>query len=153
ECRATSAESPNSDLRPQNAPVGGGLRRRALIVDDELHVRMLHRVILQSLQVECVEAKDGTSALAAAMTTGPKGGPFDLILLDLGLPDMDGYEVCRRLRERSANQHLKVIVVSGKGDQNELAEALPRGADDYIPKPFEPRQLLAKVGHALRMKD
>ena len=49
--------------------------------------------------------------------------------------------------------HLKIIVVSGRGDQNDLAEALPRGADDYIPKPFEPRQLLAKVGHALRMKD
>ncbi|HTU23259.1 MAG TPA: protein kinase [Gemmataceae bacterium] len=139
-----------STLHP---PPSTQARRRALIVDDELHVRMLHRVILQSLQVDCVEAKDGTSALAAAMSTGPKGGPFDLILLDLGLPDMDGYEVCRRLRERSANQHLKIIVVSGRGDQNELAESLPRGADDYIPKPFEPRQLLAKVGHALRMKD
>jgi putative two-component system response regulator len=66
---------------------------------------------------------------------------------------MEGYEVCRRLRERSANHHLKIIVVSGRGDQNELAEALPRGADDYIPKPFEPRQLLAKVSHALRLKD
>lgn len=129
------------------------VRRRALIVDDELHVRMLHRVILQSLQVECVEAKDGTSALTAALSSGPKGGPFDLILLDLGLPDMDGYEVCRRLREQSSNPHLKIIVVSGRGDQNDLAESLPRGADDYIPKPFEPRQLLAKVGHALRMKD
>ena len=105
ECRATNSESPNSDLRTHHSQVGGGPRRRALIVDDELHVRMLHRVILQSLQVECVEAKDGTSALAAAMSTGPKGGPFDLILLDLGLPDMDGYEVCRRLRERSSNQH------------------------------------------------
>ena len=49
--------------------------------------------------------------------------------------------------------HLKIIVVSGRGDQNDLAESLPRGADDYIPKPFEPRQLLAKVGHALRLKD
>jgi response regulator RpfG family c-di-GMP phosphodiesterase len=128
-------------------------KRRALIVDDELHVRMLHRVILQSLNVECVESKDGASALTVAMSIGPNGGPFDLVLLDLGLPDMDGYEVCRRLRERSANAHLKIIVVSGRGDQNELAESLPRGADDYIPKPFEPRQLLAKVGHALRMKD
>jgi response regulator RpfG family c-di-GMP phosphodiesterase len=148
-----SAESQNSEPGTLNSELNSGPRRRALIVDDELHVRMLHRVILQSLQVECVEAKDGTSALAAAMSTGPKGGPFDLILLDLGLPDMDGYEVCRRLRERSANHHLKIIVVSGRGDQNDLAEALPRGADDYIPKPFEPRQLLAKVSHALRMKD
>ncbi len=147
-----------------SAPVVGGDRReearppattkrRALIVDDEHHVRMLHRVILQSLGCECVEAKDGTAALTAALSSGPNGGPFDLILLDLNLPDMDGYEVCRRLRERSANAHLKIIVVSGRGDQNDLAESLPRGADDYIPKPFEPRQLLAKVGHALRLKD
>jgi response regulator RpfG family c-di-GMP phosphodiesterase/serine/threonine protein kinase len=129
------------------------LRHRALIVDDETHVRMLHRIILQSLQVECVEVKDGASALAAALSTGAKGCPFDLILLDLGLPDMDGYEVCRRLRERSANPHLKIIVISGRGDANDLAESLPRGADDYVAKPFEPRQLLAKIGHALRMQD
>jgi response regulator RpfG family c-di-GMP phosphodiesterase/tRNA A-37 threonylcarbamoyl transferase component Bud32 len=131
----------------------GAPRRRALIVDDEPHVRMLHRVILQSLNVDCVEVKDGASALTAAMSNGVNGGPFDLILLDLGLPDVDGYEVCRRLRERSANQNLKIIVVSGRGDQNDLSEALPRGADDYIPKPFKPHQLLAKVGHALRLKD
>lgn len=131
----------------------GAVRRRALIVDDEIHLRMLHRVILQSLQIECVEVKDGASALVAAMSIGPNGGPFDLILLDLGLPDMDGYEVCRRLRERSSNQLLKIIVVSGRGDQNDLSEALPRGADDYIPKPFKPHQLLAKVSHALRMKE
>ncbi|HTU17091.1 MAG TPA: protein kinase [Gemmataceae bacterium] len=150
ECRVLSSESQNSELRTRHSEL---VRRRALIVDDELPIRMLHRVILQSLNVDCVEAKDGASALAAAMSTGVNGGPFDLVLLDLGLPDMDGYEVCRRLRERSSNQSLKIIVVSGRGDQNELAEALPRGADDYIPKPFEPRQLLAKVGHVLRMKD
>jgi response regulator RpfG family c-di-GMP phosphodiesterase len=130
-----------------------GPRRRALIVDDEHHVRLLHRAILQSLGCECVEMRDGASALAAAMSGGPNGGPFDLILLDLNLPDMEGFEVCRRLRERAENSHVKIIVVSGRGDQNDLAEALPRGADDYIAKPFEPRQLLAKVGHALRLKD
>jgi response regulator RpfG family c-di-GMP phosphodiesterase len=139
--------------RREEARPRAATKRRALIVDDEHHVRLLHRVILQSLGCECVEAKDGTSALTAAMSTGANGGPFDLILLDLNLPDMEGYEVCRRLRARSPNAHLKIIVVSGRGDQNDLAESLPRGADDYIPKPFEPRQLLAKVGHALRLKD
>jgi response regulator RpfG family c-di-GMP phosphodiesterase len=133
--------------------LASGSRRRALIVDDETHIRMLHRVILQSLQIECVEAKDGESALNAASNNGPNGGPFDLILLDLGLPDMDGYEVCRRLRERLSTHDLKIIVVSGRGDQNDLSEALPRGADDYIPKPFKPHQLLAKVRHILRMKE
>lgn len=146
-----SSESEKS--QPGTQKTGFVSRPRALIVDDELPVRMLHRVMLQSLQVECVEANDGASALAAAASTGPKGGPFDLILLDLGLPDMDGYEVCRRLREHAPNQHLKIIVISGRGDQNDLAEALPRGADDYIPKPFEPRQLLAKVSYALRIKE
>ncbi len=142
------------DRRTEAAsPSAGARRRRVLIVDDEQHIRLLHRVILQSLDCDCIDAVDGTSALAAAMSSGPNGGPFDLILLDLNLPDMDGYEVCRHLRERSANAHLKIIVVSGRGDQNDLAESLPRGADDYIPKPFEPRQLMAKVGHALRLKE
>ncbi len=130
-----------------------GPKRRALIVDDETHIRMLHRVILQSLQVECVEVKDGASALAAVSNKGPNSGPFDLVLLDLGLPDMDGFEVCRRMRERLTSHDLKIIVVSGRGDQNDLSEALPRGADDYIPKPFKPHQLIAKVGHVLRMKE
>jgi response regulator RpfG family c-di-GMP phosphodiesterase len=145
---------PESDNSEPGTPKFEFINRpRALIVDDERHVRALHRVMLQSLQVECFEANNGAAALAAAASTGPEGGPFDLILLDLGLPDMNGYEVCRRLREHSPNQHLKIIVVSGLGDQNDLAEALPRGADDYIPKPYKPRQLLAKVSYALRMKD
>jgi response regulator RpfG family c-di-GMP phosphodiesterase/serine/threonine protein kinase len=148
-----SLRTSTSDRRDDGQVRTTPLRRRALIVDDEHHVRLLHRVILQSLGCDCVEAADGTEALTAAATTGPNGGPFDLVLLDLNLPDLDGFEVCRRLRERLANSHVKIIVVSGRGDQNDLAEALPRGADDYIPKPFETRQLLAKVGHALRLKD
>ncbi len=149
----TIAETPSGHRDERPTRPAAGPRRRALIVDDEHTVRVLNRVILQSLGCDCVEAKDGASALSAAMSTGPHGGPFDLVLLDLNLPDMEGYELCRRLRELSTNQHLKIIVVSGRGDQNELAESLPRGADDYIPKPFEPRQLLAKVGHALRLVD
>jgi response regulator RpfG family c-di-GMP phosphodiesterase/tRNA A-37 threonylcarbamoyl transferase component Bud32 len=123
-------------------------RHRVLIVDDEEGVRMLHRLLLRPLGCECVETCDGPAALSAAATQ-----EFDLVLLDLNLPGMNGYEVCRRLRERSSSPHLKVIVVSGAGDQNALSEALPRGADDYVPKPFEPRQLAAKVRHALRLKD
>jgi putative two-component system response regulator len=76
-----------------------------------------------------------------------------LVLLDLELPGINGYDVCRRLREHPPQPHLKVIIVSGQGDQDQLAEALPRGADDYVPKPFTPRQLEAKVRHALDLKD
>jgi response regulator RpfG family c-di-GMP phosphodiesterase len=131
-----------------SAPGKGLPTRRALIVDDEAVVRHLHRLILRPLGCATVEVGDGASALAAAAAE-----PFDLVLLDLNLPDMDGYEICRRLRVASADPYLKVIIVSGCGDQNDLAEALPRGADDYIAKPFEPRQMAAKVQHALRLRD
>src|SRR5262249_24840484 len=78
-------------------------KARALIVDDESDVRLLHRFLLQSLNCDCVEAADGTRALEVASTEG-----FDLVLLDLRLPDLDGYEVCRRLREDGKRPHLKI---------------------------------------------
>jgi putative two-component system response regulator len=105
------------------------------------------RKIVESLGCTCDEAETGEEALAALY--GPR---YDLALLDLALPDLDGFEICRRLRQRPPVPHLKIIIVSGRGDQDDLAEALPRGADDYIPKPFHTRQLVAKVQHALRLK-
>jgi response regulator RpfG family c-di-GMP phosphodiesterase/tRNA A-37 threonylcarbamoyl transferase component Bud32 len=120
---------------------------RVLIVDDETVVRRLTRTILEGVGLECDEADTGEAGLAAAAAW-----PYDLLLLDLGLPDADGYEVCRRLRERPPCPHLKIIVVSGRGDHDQLAEALPRGADDYIPKPFTAKQLEAKVRHHLNLK-
>jgi response regulator RpfG family c-di-GMP phosphodiesterase/tRNA A-37 threonylcarbamoyl transferase component Bud32 len=119
---------------------------RVLVVDDEARVRLLHRTLLEQIGCECTEATGGGDALKAAEKTS-----FDLVLLDLNLPDDHGYAVCRRLRERGSAT-LKVIVVSGTGDQNSLAESLRRGADDYVPKPYETRQLLAKVRHALERK-
>src|SRR5207302_234902 len=81
------------------------------------------------------------------------GGPFDLVLLDLNLPCLDGLEVCRRLRELGGAAPLKIIIVSGRGDQNTLAEVLAQGADDYVAKPYEPSQLAAKVQAAFRLQD
>jgi response regulator RpfG family c-di-GMP phosphodiesterase/serine/threonine protein kinase len=141
--RSRGGDEPRNGDGPLPAP-----RRRVLVVDDEVSIRSLHRMILQQLGCESVEVSDGEAALRRA-----DGQNFDLILLDLNLPDLDGYEVCRRLRELVPDPHLKIIIVSGCGDQNDLAEALPRGADDYVPKPFEPRQLKAKVQHAFGLKD
>jgi response regulator RpfG family c-di-GMP phosphodiesterase/serine/threonine protein kinase len=124
-----------------------GLAPRILIVDDEPAVRSYCRTVLQDFTYVCREAGTGEEALASV-----REQPCDLVLLDLNLPDLDGYEVCRHLREQPPLPHLKIIVVSGRGDQNELAEALPRGADDYVPKPFKPNQLRAKALHALRVK-
>jgi len=122
--------------------------RRSLIVDDEEGMRRLLRTVLTSQGCECTEAGDGKTALALAAENH-----FDLVLLDLKMPGIDGYEVCRRLRKRPTNPHLKILVVSGMGDPNQLFKTLPAGADDYIAKPFEIGQLRAKVEHAFRLKD
>jgi putative two-component system response regulator len=111
-------------------------------------VRGLYRHILQDLGFLCLEAGEGETALALA-----EDHSFDLVLLDLHLPGMDGYEVCRQLRQRSGSSNLKIIVVSGAATPDDLADALPHGADDYLHKPFHPRQLRAKAEHALRLKD
>ena len=121
---------------------------RVLIVDDVATIRLLSRSVLEALGCQCVEAGDGEAALAAV-----EEERYDLVLLDVNLPGIDGFAVCRRLRRRAPSPRLKVIIVSGRGDQNQLAEALTHGADDYIPKPFECAQLEAKVRHALRLKD
>jgi response regulator RpfG family c-di-GMP phosphodiesterase len=123
-------------------------RRRVLIVDDEPAIRMMLRSILESIGCQCSEAADGESALTLAAAE-----PFDLVVLDLVLPGIGGAEVCRRLRELPDVSYLKVLVVSGARDPGDLAELLPRGADDYLAKPFDLRQLKARVEHALRVKE
>jgi putative two-component system response regulator len=130
-----------------SAAIGPRPTASALIVDDDPRARRLHRTVLESLGANCTEAEDGASAVAAAATVS-----FDLVLLDLLLPDLDGYELCQRLRESAADPHQKVLVVSGAADQEELCEALSRGADDYLAKPLGPGQLSARARHALRLK-
>jgi response regulator RpfG family c-di-GMP phosphodiesterase len=145
---AREAAAGSAIARPVSSAKSALDRRRALVVDDDRQVQTLMRAALEPLGAECVAATTAAAALDAAARQ-----KFDLVLLDLSLPDGDGYEVCRRIREDYGSPHLKVIVVSGRGNQNTLAEALPRGADDYIPKPFELRQLTAKVTHAIRLKE
>ena len=130
-------------LTPEEIP-----ERRVLIVDDEEGACQLHRLVLERMGCRCIEARDGASALAEL-----ERGTFDLVLLDLRLPDMNGYDLCRRIREGAAGTALKIIIVSGNSDADSLAEALPRGADDYIAKPFHARQMRAKVQHAFRNRD
>ncbi len=134
--RASAVPEPSSDPR----------RCRALIVDDQAEVRLFHRRLLEHMDCECVEAGDGAAALKAAESA------FDLILLDVCMPGMDGFEVCRQLRARAPHSHVKIIIVSGNGDTDQLAESLPHGADDYIAKPFGVAQMIAKVEHVLKLK-
>jgi two-component system KDP operon response regulator KdpE len=113
-----------------------------LVVDDDAAIRRFLRAGLGSEGYRLVEAVNGAEAIAQAATRVP-----DLVLLDLGLPDMDGFDVVRRLREWS---QVPVLVLSARGQDEDKIRALDSGADDYVTKPFSMGELLARVRVALR---
>jgi two-component system KDP operon response regulator KdpE len=113
-----------------------------LLVDDEPQMRRFLRVTLQSQGYELAEADTGQDGLSQAATRNP-----DVVLLDLGLPDMDGLEVLARLREWSK---VPVIVISAREQEQDKIRALDSGADDYLIKPFGAGELLARIRVAIR---
>jgi two-component system KDP operon response regulator KdpE len=113
-----------------------------LVVEDEPEMRRLIRHTLRAHGFEVVEAVTAREALAHAASRNP-----DLVLLDLGLPDMDGLEVTRALRR---DRHTPIIVVSARGRERDKVAALDLGADDYLTKPFGTGELLARMRAALR---
>jgi two-component system, OmpR family, KDP operon response regulator KdpE len=114
----------------------------ALIIDDEVQIRRLLRVVLESAEYSVHEAETASQGLTEAATCRP-----DAILLDLGLPDGDGVNVLRRLREWS---QVPVIVLSVRDDEEGKVAALDAGADDYVTKPFSSAELLARLRAAQR---
>jgi two-component system KDP operon response regulator KdpE len=110
---------------------------RILIVDDEPQILRVLRINLVARQYDVVTAATGAEALDSAQTDHP-----DLVILDLGLPDLDGVEVIRRLR---AWTRIPVIVLSGRVDSRDKVDALDAGANDYVTKPFSVDELLARV--------
>jgi len=115
---------------------------RILIIDDELSIRRLLHVLLEGAGHEIVSAEDASHGLHALALQKP-----DLLILDLGLPDMDGLEALRRLREWTA---LPVLVLSARPDPADKVKALDLGADDYLTKPFDATELLARLRALLR---
>jgi two-component system, OmpR family, KDP operon response regulator KdpE len=115
---------------------------RVLVVDDEPQLRRALRLVLRANGYDVTEVATGEAALDAAVTA-----PWDLMILDLVLPDLDGVEVCRRLREWS---QLPVVVLSALGEEEIKVKALDEGADDYVVKPFSAPELLARMRSALR---
>jgi two-component system KDP operon response regulator KdpE len=113
-----------------------------LIVEDEIQMRRFLRTALAAQDYRVAEAETVREALAAATTSNP-----ELILLDLGLPDGDGIELTRRIREWS---QVPIIVISARGKEDDKVAALDAGADDYLTKPFSVKELLARVRVALR---
>ncbi|WP_433934464.1 response regulator [Sorangium cellulosum] len=113
-----------------------------LLIEDEPQMRRFLRAMLAARGYRLVEAETGGEGIAQVTTRNP-----DLVLLDLGLPDMDGLEVTRRLREWSA---VPIIVLSARGQEQDKIDALDGGADDYLTKPFSAGELLARLRVALR---
>src|SRR6516164_6293132 len=114
----------------------------ALVIDDELQIRRLLRVCLEANNYRVLEAPNGQEGIAAAAQHRP-----DVVILDLGLPDMDGVAVLKRLREWS---RVPVVVLSVRDREEDKIKALDHGADDYVTKPFGSGELLARLRVAMR---
>ncbi len=115
---------------------------KVLIIDDEPQIRRLLRITLEANNYKVTETEDGKNGILMAATEHP-----DIILLDLGLPDMDGLLVLERLREWSATP---VIILSVRDEEKTMIKALDSGADDYITKPFNTGELQARLRVAIR---
>jgi DNA-binding response OmpR family regulator len=117
---------------------------KVLIAEDEKDIRRLVVFTLERAGYEVLEAPDGREALRLATENQP-----NLILLDIMMPFLNGYEVCRKLREISELKDTPIVLLSAKAQNYEIGEGLQAGATDYLIKPFIPRELAAKVKQIL----
>ena len=117
---------------------------RALIVDDDRELARLLRDYLSSHGVSVDHVEDGVRAIETLAETVE---PIDIVLLDVMLPGADGFEVCRRIRAR---YDVPIVMLTARGEDNDRVVGLEIGADDYVPKPFNPRELLARMRAVLR---
>jgi len=121
------------------------MSKRILVVEDQPDNRQIIRDMLAPTDYEITEAENGEQALAAIAKQRP-----DLILMGIQLPVLDGYEVTRQIKADPALRSIPVIAVTSHALNGEEQTARAAGCDDYVPKPFSPRQLLAKIRHYLQ---
>ena len=123
------------------------LSGRVLVVDDELPNRLYLRKLLEARGCEVYDADDGATALDIAFRKVP-----DLILVDVIMPEMDGFSLCGKLRDEPRTSNIPVIMVTAKSRIEDIETGFELGAMDYIRKPFNPRELVLRVGNALALK-
>lgn len=121
------------------------VKNKLLIVDDDLHIFELLKVNLENAGYQIIRACDGEEALATALKENP-----DLIVLDIMMPKIDGFEVCRKLRENENTYLIPIIVLSAKDAPADKILGLQLGADDYLTKPFDVNELIARIDTRLR---
>ena len=122
--------------------------RKILIVDDESAIRDMLRVALEMAEYDCLEASNAQEAHALIVDEKP-----DLILLDWMLPGTSGIELARRLKRDEVTSDIPIIMLTAKGEEDNKIQGLEVGADDYITKPFSPRELVARLKAVLRRAD
>jgi two-component system phosphate regulon response regulator OmpR len=115
---------------------------RILMIEDDSELAAMVGEYLEQNSLECVARGDGRSGLETL-----ERGDFSALILDLMLPDLDGFEICRRVRERSS---IPILMLTARGDETDRIVGLEIGADDYLPKPFNPRELLARLRAIMR---
>jgi len=123
----------------------GGVKGRVLVVDDDTALAEMIGIVLRGEGLEVAVCSDGSAALAAFRDTRP-----DVVLLDLMLPGTDGIEVCRQIRAESG---VPIVMLTARSDTGDVVLGLESGADDYVPKPFKPKELVARVMARLRRSD
>ncbi len=118
---------------------------KIVIADDDPDIRDVIKLTLSEENYEVIETANGEDALKAVLTKQP-----DIVLLDYHMPKMDGREVCKKIKGDILLSHLPVIMVTGSGDVDSKVGGIDAGADDYIVKPFEPKELLARIRMVIR---
>jgi len=121
--------------------------KKILIVDDEPHIVELVRVCLEDTNYDVIEAYDGEEAIDKARSEVP-----DLILLDIMLPKMDGYDVCRKLKSNDDTSNIPVVMLTAKGQEVDKVKGFQSGANSYMTKPFSPLRLLTELEEKLTPK-
>ena len=120
-------------------------KRHVLVVDDEEEILQLIEYNLLKSGYACTCVATGTEAVRTAQVLFP-----DLVLLDLMLPGLDGFQVCSQLKSDPKTRDIPVVMLTARGTENDIVRGLEMGADDYITKPFSPKVLVARIGAALR---
>lgn len=123
---------------------------KVLVVEDSPAQREMISGLLQRSGLDVTSVSDGLEAMDLIKGLLEQGLPPDLVVLDIVMPRMNGYEVCRRIKADPATQHLPVVMCSSKGEEFDRYWGLRQGADAYIAKPFQPQELVGTVRQLLR---
>lgn len=115
-------------------------RKKILLVDDSATTLMMEQMVLRGQAYQIVTAKNGREAVTTAAIEKP-----DLILLDVVMPEMNGFEACRRIRQQEETKHVPIIMVTTKGEEQNVETGFESGCSDYITKPINGAELLTKV--------